>query len=340
MPLLWPITAISMLVMRTSDSGRGLHDLAGRTIVVADPNLDPEEQRQMAMSLRLGKASDGRSPSGESERLTVAIPLRDDAPTRRTPWVTWALILANIVMFLFLQPAFFQSGRAELGVAVHADIQELRKAEAFLYKWGAIPCEIEQDKPLAGSPIAAAATSTSRRAPHLLPAAQGGLAGPAHVDVPARQPRATWPATCCSSGSSATTSRTGWVTSPYLIFYLVGGVIAALGHVVFNQAIDRAGRRRVRRHRRGDGRLLRVQARGRILTVVVTAAFQVVYIPAFVVLGLFFVTQFFTPTSSNVAWEAHAVGMAAGRVRRVRARPLLPGSRSRRGRRCRQSRLP
>ena len=56
-PLLWPITAISMLVMQTSDRGRGLHDLAGRTIVVANPHLDPEEQRQMAMSLRLGKAS-------------------------------------------------------------------------------------------------------------------------------------------------------------------------------------------------------------------------------------------------------------------------------------------
>ncbi len=56
-PVLWPITAISVLVMLTSDSGRGLHDLAGRTIVVANPHLDPEEQRQKSMSLRLGKAS-------------------------------------------------------------------------------------------------------------------------------------------------------------------------------------------------------------------------------------------------------------------------------------------
>ena len=30
------------------------------------------------------------------------------------------------------------------------------------------------------------------------------------------------------------------------------------------------------------------------------------------VLGLFFVTQFFTPSSTHVAWEAHAVGMAFG----------------------------
>jgi len=56
-PVLWPITAISLLVMLSSATGRGLHDLAGRTVVVANPQLDPEEQRQMAMSLRLGKAS-------------------------------------------------------------------------------------------------------------------------------------------------------------------------------------------------------------------------------------------------------------------------------------------
>ena len=56
-PLLWPITAISLIVMFLSDRGRGLHDLAGRTVVVADPRIDPELQRQMAMSLRLGKAS-------------------------------------------------------------------------------------------------------------------------------------------------------------------------------------------------------------------------------------------------------------------------------------------
>lgn len=54
-PVLWPITAITVLVALTSDTGRCLHDLAGRTIVVADPRLDPEEQRQKAMSLRLGR---------------------------------------------------------------------------------------------------------------------------------------------------------------------------------------------------------------------------------------------------------------------------------------------
>ena len=51
--------------------------------------------------------------------------------------------------------------------------------------------------------------------------------------------------------------------------------------------------------------------RGRILTAIATAAFQVVYVPAAVVLVLFFVTQFLTP-DNEVAWEAHVAGMVAG----------------------------
>ena len=53
-PLLWPVLAISLLRMKYAGAGRGLHDVAGGTVVVADPHLDPEEQRQMGMSLRLG----------------------------------------------------------------------------------------------------------------------------------------------------------------------------------------------------------------------------------------------------------------------------------------------
>lgn len=56
-PLLWPLLWISMAMIRWGDSGRGLHDFAGGTVVVADPALDPEQQRQMAMLMRLGRAA-------------------------------------------------------------------------------------------------------------------------------------------------------------------------------------------------------------------------------------------------------------------------------------------
>lgn len=56
-PVLWPVLAVTLLMMRYGSSGRGLHDLAGGTSVVADPSLDPEDQRQRAMRMRLGRAA-------------------------------------------------------------------------------------------------------------------------------------------------------------------------------------------------------------------------------------------------------------------------------------------
>lgn len=241
----------------------------------------------------------------------MAIPLRDDAPTRRTPWVTWGLILANIVIFLFLQPAFFQSGRADSTHTSSTDVTQFRQAETFLYKWGTIPCEIEQNKPLASITNRSSCDFDSDSLPTPLPRHKevwfslltsiflhGSLS---HV---AGNMLFLW-----VFGNNVE-DRLGHIT--YLIFYLVGGVVAGLGHIVFNSGsiepvVGASGAIAA-----VLGAYFVFKPRGRVLTVVVTAAFQVIYIPAYIVLGLFFVTQFFTPTSSNVAWEAHAVGMAAG----------------------------
>ncbi|MEZ5137710.1 MAG: hypothetical protein R2711_02700 [Acidimicrobiales bacterium] len=45
----------SLLMMRFGAAGRGLHDLAGGTVVLADPALSPEAQRQRAMRMRMGR---------------------------------------------------------------------------------------------------------------------------------------------------------------------------------------------------------------------------------------------------------------------------------------------
>jgi uncharacterized RDD family membrane protein YckC len=55
-PLGWPCLWVSLPLMRWSSTGRGLHDLVAGTIVVADPALEPEAQRQRAMAVRLGRA--------------------------------------------------------------------------------------------------------------------------------------------------------------------------------------------------------------------------------------------------------------------------------------------
>ncbi len=56
-PVLWPLLGVSMAMIRWGKSGRGLHDYAGGTVVVADPALDPEHQRQLAMRMRLGQVA-------------------------------------------------------------------------------------------------------------------------------------------------------------------------------------------------------------------------------------------------------------------------------------------
>lgn len=54
-PVLWPVLLGSMAGMRFGQRGRGLHDLAGATVVVGDPDLDPESQRQRFMRVRQGR---------------------------------------------------------------------------------------------------------------------------------------------------------------------------------------------------------------------------------------------------------------------------------------------
>ncbi|MFN8017840.1 MAG: RDD family protein [Acidimicrobiales bacterium] len=55
-PLLWPLLGISLITMAFGSYARGLHDYAARTVVVSDPRLAPEAQRQRTMRMRLGLA--------------------------------------------------------------------------------------------------------------------------------------------------------------------------------------------------------------------------------------------------------------------------------------------
>jgi membrane associated rhomboid family serine protease len=53
-------------------------------------------------------------------------PIRDHNPSEKTPWVTWALIVLNVAIFLSYQP-LFQSERALM---------------AFYLEWGLVPAKI------------------------------------------------------------------------------------------------------------------------------------------------------------------------------------------------------
>ncbi len=230
----------------------------------------------------------------------MALPIRDDAPTRRVPWMTYALIAANVIVFLFLQPSSLQGGDVDSNGLSAAEEQEVN---AYAYKWGAIPCEVQHMEPLADG-----IRCTGERDPSE-PAVTGKVVLLSLL-------------TCMFIHGSilhlAGNMLFLWVFGnnvedrlgpvPYLALYLLTGIVATLGHAAFHwdDAVPVLG---------ASGAIAGVMGaylvfrpRGRVLTVLL---WMVVYVPAWVLLGLFFVTQFLTDDES-VAWIAHAAGMAAG----------------------------
>ncbi len=229
----------------------------------------------------------------------MALPLRDDAPTRRFPWVTVALIAINVVVFLFLEPASLQGG-ATAGPSASAESD----VNAFAYRWGAVPCEIQ----------------------HLEPLSEGidcpGETAPSPPPVEGKVVLLSLLTAMFIHGSllhlagnmlflyvfgNNVEDRVG--PFPYLGLYLLTGLLATLGHAVFHwdDAVPVLGASGAVAGVMGAYLVFR--PRGRVLSLVF---WTIVYVPAWVLLGLFFVTQFLTPDAAGVAWVAHAAGMVAG----------------------------
>ena len=119
------------------------------------------------------------------------IPLRDDNPTRSTPVVNVALIALCVIVFLW--ELMLPEGEAERAVYLLGFIPAVFFGRADLAQRWVAPRAIDR-----------------------------------HVDVHARRLAAPRSATCCISGSSATTSRTASAMSGTSLFYLLCGVVAAL----------------------------------------------------------------------------------------------------------------
>ena len=71
----------------------------------------------------------------------MVIPVYDENPTRRRPYVTWALIAVNLVVFL-LSPV------ARGPIVGQASTAELCRQQAYYLEWGAVPVELSRNRPL------------------------------------------------------------------------------------------------------------------------------------------------------------------------------------------------
>ena len=69
----------------------------------------------------------------------MVIPVHDVNPLRRTPWVTYGLVAANVVVLL-LTPGMLPGSLPQAATVC--------RQEAFDYRYGAIPRELVKDRPL------------------------------------------------------------------------------------------------------------------------------------------------------------------------------------------------
>jgi membrane associated rhomboid family serine protease len=229
------------------------------------------------------------------------LPLRDENPGQTTPILTWLLIAACVVAYAFWQPTPFDDTADDT---------------SFDIEHAVIPCEVMEGRPLSWRELRATYDLGDTTACDI-----GGDNG----DDPAVPDKNVWLSIIASMFLHGSLIHIGgnllalWVFGNnvedvlgkvgFLLFYLVGGVVATMAHVVMNpdSTMPLVG---------ASGAIAAVMGaylvffpRARVLTLVVVVP---VRIRAVVMLSLWFALQFLTDPNSGVAWAAHVGGFLFG----------------------------
>jgi membrane associated rhomboid family serine protease len=251
------------------------------------------------------------------------IPIHDDNPTRRPAVVNWTLIVLNVVVFL-LEPV------APLSLSGNEGTQAgICRQIAFFREWAAIPRELTTNDPLdetAGPPV-------GNRGCQGVP--------PDYRKVPAL------------SVLSAMFLHGGWLhllgnmlflfvfgnnvedrlgRLRYLLFYLGCGYAATYGFAFLNPGSEETLVGASGAIAGVLGAYLVLFPRARVTSLVSFLLFLPIWLPAWVVLGSWFVLQWLyfrgagTAEGAGVAYAAHVIGFVAGVVLVV----LLGGLQARR----------
>lgn len=228
------------------------------------------------------------------------LPLRDNNPTRITPWATFLLIAASLIVYFGIQARDTPNQQAE-----------------FLYRRAAISCEIVTGRPLGISEIQLQQCSTGTEPPLF----------------PEKQPWASVFVSMFLHGGVAHVLFNMWFLwifgnnveeafghLTYLIVYVVGGVAATLTYVVMNprSTVPLVG---------ASGAIAVVLGAYAVLfpgrRVLSLVGWLLLPIPAAVFLGIWLLSQGGLG-GTNVAWEAHVGGFVFGfLIALMFRRPLL-----------------
>jgi membrane associated rhomboid family serine protease len=243
------------------------------------------------------------------------IPLKDENPTRHRPLATLALIVACAAVFLVWQPT--PSG------------DTVEDAE-FNYERAAIPCELQEGRPLTLDELRATVQVGRSDACNL-----------GSADSPAAFPdKSVWLSVLVSMFLHGSLLHLGgnllflWIFGDniedhlgrfrFLAFYVLGGIVATLSHVALNldSTVPMVG---------ASGAIAAVMGAymvwfpdAPVRTLLAFFFITVVRLRAKWLLGFWFALQFLTNPNSGVAWAAHVGGFVFGALVGlvVRASPL------------------
>ena len=243
----------------------------------------------------------------------MVIPVRDVNPVQRTPWVTYTLIAVNFVVFLLTPASITVTGADSLA--------QTCQQEAFFDQYAAIPAELVHNQQL---PVVADGE------------VGGGPRGPACILTP--------PSYHKSPLVSALTSmflHGGWLhilgnmlflwifgnnvedrfgRLRYLLFYLGCGMLATYGFAIANPGSTDALIGASGAIAGVLGAYLILYPRARVWSLVPFLLFIPLRLPAWLVLGLWFLLQwvytsgYAVSQAGSVAYLAHVLGFLTGVV--------------------------
>lgn len=242
----------------------------------------------------------------------MVIPVRDVNPVLRTPWVTYFLIAANIIVFLLIPTS-------AITVTGSASLQQICQQQAFFDRFAAIPTELVHNRPL--ELVADGRLGVDQRGPGCV------LTDPGYRKTP---------------GLSVMTSlflHGGWLhllgnmlflwifgnniedrfgRLRYLLFYLACGALATYGFALANPDSTEALIGASGAIAGVLGAYLILYPRARVWSLVPVLLFIPLRLPAWLVLGLWFLLQwvytagYAISQAGSVAYLAHVLGFLAG----------------------------
>jgi len=226
------------------------------------------------------------------------IPLKDDNPTRRFPVVTMLLIAINVYVYFLVQRPYDERSN------------EVR----FNYSYAAIPCEVVDREPLSEEEISRTLEQGDTEAcvrddvtPPVFPDKNVYLSLLYSMFLHGSILHIAGNMLFLWIFGNNIEDRTG--IPAYIGFYLAAGVVASAAHILVqpNSTIPVVGASGAVAGVMGAYLVLFPNVRIRSLLL-----FFVVDVRAKWLLGIWFVSQFFTNPSAGVAWVAHVGGFVFG----------------------------